>query len=110
VCFSAKKKEAEMKTRKEEYIQRMTRDLKEWSATIDEYEADASRMEVVFQEDFARTIRDLREKRDLLASRLREMEGPTGDAWIALRTGVKKAAHDLAEVFAHAGEVMKKAS
>jgi hypothetical protein len=99
-----------MKTRKEEYIDRMTRDLKEWSATIDEYEADASRMEVVFQEEFARTIRDMKEKRDLLANRLREMEGSAGEAWITLRAGVKKAAHDLAEVFAHAGEVMKKAS
>ncbi len=99
-----------MKTRKQEYINRMARELREWSATIDEYEADASRMGVGFQEEFARTVRDLKEKRDLLASRLRELEGETGDAWISLQTGVKKAMHDLTEAFAQAGAVMKKAS
>ncbi len=99
-----------MKTKKDEYIQRMTKDLKEWSATIDEYEADASRMEFGYQEEFARTIQDMKEKRDLLINRLREVEGPTGEAWIGLRTDVKKAAHDLAQTFVHAREVMKKAA
>ncbi len=99
-----------MKTRKEEYVQRMKKDLKEWSATIDEYEADASRMQVVFQEEFARTIRDMKEKRDLLADSLREVEGSIAEAWIGLRTGVKKAAQDLAQTFEHAREVMKKAA
>ena len=99
-----------MKTRKEEYVHRMKKDLKEWSATIEEYEADASRMEIGFQEEFARTIRDLKEKRDLVANRLRELEGSAGEAWIGLRTDVKKAAHDLTQTFAHASEVMKKAA
>ncbi len=99
-----------MKTGKEEYVQRMKKDLKEWSATIDEYEADASRMEVGFQEEFARTIGDMKEKRDLLLNRLREVEGSTNEAWIGLRTGVRKAAHDLAQTLEHAREVMKKAA
>jgi hypothetical protein len=99
-----------MKTTKEEYVDRMTGDLKEWSATIEEYEADASRMEAGFQEEFARTIGDLKEKRDLLASRLRELERATDDVWIAFKTGVEKAKHGLAEAFAHASEVMKSAT
>jgi hypothetical protein len=106
----APKKEAEMKTKKEEYVHKMKEDLKEWSATIDEYEVDASRMEVGFQEEFGRTIGDLKEKRDLLAGKLRELDRSTDDVWIAFKTGVEKAKHELAEAFAHAGEVMKQAT
>ncbi len=99
-----------MKTKKEEYIDRMTKDLKEWSATIDEFEAEASRFAVGLEDKVARTILDLKEKRDLLTGRLKELEGSSGDDWTALQTGVEKAKHDLGDAFNEARAIMKAAA
>ncbi len=99
-----------MKTKKEEYIDRMTKDLKEWSATIDEFEADATRLAVGLQEEFARTVHDLKEKRDLLTGRLQELEGSAGDVWTALQSDVEKAKHELRDAFDEARAIMKKAA
>jgi chromosome condensin MukBEF ATPase and DNA-binding subunit MukB len=99
-----------MKTKKEEYVDKMAKDLKEWSATIDEFEADSSRFAVEFQEEFATTIRDLKEKRDLLKGKLQELMGSAADDWMALQTGVEKAKHDLGGAFDEARDIMNKAA
>ncbi len=99
-----------MKTQKEEYIDRMAKDLKEWSATIDEFEAGASRFGVGLQEEFAATIRNLKEKRDLLSGRLKELEGSAGDVWMALQAGVEKAKYDLRDAFDSARDIVRRAA
>ncbi len=99
-----------MKTKKEEYIDRMAKDLKEWSATIDEFEADASRFAVELQEEFARTILVLKEKRDQVTGKLQELAESAGDVWMALQTGVEKAKHDLRDAFDEARAIVKKAA
>jgi hypothetical protein len=106
----AKEGGLKMKTEKEQYIDRMAKDLKEWSATIDEFEADATRSAVELQEEFARTVLDLKEKRDLLTGRLRELKASAGDVWVALQTGVEKAKHDLGKAFDEARAIMRKAA
>jgi hypothetical protein len=99
-----------MKTKKEDYIDRMAKDLKEWSATIDEFEANASRVVGELQQDFARTLLDLKEKRDGVNAKLQEMAGSAGDAWVELQTGVEKAKHDLRGAFDSARAIIKKAA
>jgi hypothetical protein len=97
-----------MKMNKEEYIDKMARDLEEWSLDIDEYKLRASRGPIDVQADYEQSIRNLQEKRDLLASKLRELRGFSGDAWTTLERGVETAKHELRDAFEAARYAVKK--
>jgi hypothetical protein len=99
-----------MTTNKEEYIDKMERDLREWSATIDEFESIASRASTEFLTDYEQSMRNLREKRDLLSTKLEELRGSDGDAWQALETGVETAKHELRDAFESARHTVEKAA
>lgn len=75
-------------TKKEEYINKMTSQLKEWSAKIDELESKAKR-EV--KHGYESTIRELREKSDTVSQKLHELRDSSGDAWETMKSGVESA-------------------
>jgi hypothetical protein len=97
-----------MTTNKEEYIDRMARDLREWSADIDEFERIASRASTDRLEDYEQSMRNLREKRDLLSSRLQDLRGSTSEAWTELEPGIETAKHELRDAFESARITVKK--
>ncbi len=96
-----------MRTQKEEYIERTEREIKDVSATIDEFEGRASRTPAGDKTDFLQGLRDLKEKRDLLSTRLREFRNATDDV---LKESVETAKHDLANAFATARDTFKHAA
>jgi hypothetical protein len=99
-----------MKMEKKEYIDRMVRDLKEWSATIEEYEDRVSRSSVGLQTEYEQRIRNLKEKRDLLSRRLQELrESASGDS-TDLEASVETAKHELKAAFDLARDTMIKAA
>jgi uncharacterized coiled-coil DUF342 family protein len=99
-----------MKMEKKAYIERMVRDLTEWSATIEEYEGRVSRSPVGLQTEYEQRIRNLKEKRDLLSSKLQELrESASGDS-TDLEASVETAKHGLKAAFDLARDTMKKAA
>jgi DNA repair ATPase RecN len=98
-----------MNTNREEYIARMSRDLREWSEDIEEYKIRASRGSIGLQADYDKSIRDLQEKRDLLTGKLRELRESTASA-DTLETDIKTAKRELKGAFEAARHVVKSAA
>ncbi len=99
-----------MKTKQEEYISKMTRDLRQWSKAIEAYKVRASRGPIKLQSDYDQSIRNLQEKRDLLSIKLQELRKSDGDAWTVLEPGVETAKHELRDAFEEARYAVKKAA
>lgn len=99
-----------MKTKKEEYVDRMTRDLKEWTEDISEFEIRVSRESVALQPEYAESIRNMKEKLDVVSVRLHDLRKSAGDVWTALRPGIESAKHELRDAFKSARAVAGKAA
>ncbi len=99
-----------MKMEVKAYIDRIVKDLKEWSATIEEYESRVSRSPVGLQTEYEQRIRNLREKRDMLSSKLQELRVSASVDTTALEASVETAKHELKAAFDSARDTMKKAA
>jgi len=99
-----------MKTKKEEYIDKMAEQLKGWSTKIDELEGKAAGAASDVKADYEARVRELKSRRDLLSNRLRELKGSGSDAWTALKTGVEAAMNDLKDTVAAARDKFRKAA
>ena len=84
-----------MKTKKEEYIDKTAKQLKEWSAKIDEMETRMARTSAEVKAGYETFIKDTKKKRDDLSHKLHELGETGGDAWDALKTGIEAASKDL---------------
>ncbi len=84
-----------MKTKKEEYIDKMAKQLKEWSSGIDELESRVTKTSSAVKAGYETLIKDTKKKRDALSHKLHELGETSGDAWDALKTGVEAASKDL---------------
>jgi|MudIll2142460700_1097286.scaffolds.fasta_scaffold04742_5 hypothetical protein len=100
-----------MKSKREEYIDKMAQQLKEWSATIDELEypdcRGLSRREGRLRGPHQGAER---EKREALSLKLDELREAGGIAWTALRSGVEIAWKDPRDAVSAASEKFKKAA
>jgi uncharacterized coiled-coil DUF342 family protein len=99
-----------MGTKKEEYIDKMTRQLKEWSSWIDEMESRAAGTAAGMKAGYEARIRELKEKRDALSLKLRELGSASGDAWSALKTGIDATRKDLKDAISAVRDKFKKAA
>ncbi len=99
-----------MGTKKEEYIDKMSQQLKEWSSWIDALESRAAGTAAGMKAGYEARIRDLKEKRDALSLKLRGLGSAGGDAWTTLKTGIEAAGKDLKEAISAARDKFKKAA
>jgi hypothetical protein len=83
-----------MKSR-EEYIDKLTAQLKEWSAKIDELESKARAAKADAKTGYEKQIKQLRDQRDAATKKLQELKGASTEAWDALKAGVDTAWADL---------------
>ena len=104
-----RKEERTMKSR-EEYIDTMTKQLKEWSARIDELESRIGTVRDDMKTTYEQRIRDMKEKRDQAVGKLQELRSASGDAWKTLTAGMDSAWDDLKITFKQAKEKLKKAA
>jgi outer membrane murein-binding lipoprotein Lpp len=98
-----------MKSR-EEYIDKLASQLKEWSAKIDELESKAGAAKADVKSGYENQIRQLKDKRDIATKRLQELKGASADAWDALKAGAEAAWADLNKSVTAAKEKFKKPS
>ncbi|HET7318693.1 MAG TPA: hypothetical protein VFK23_06120 [Nitrospirota bacterium] len=84
-----------MRTKKEEYIDKTAKQLKEWSTKIDELESRAAKASSEVKTGYKALMKDTKKKRDALSKELHKLGDAGGDAWDALKKGVEAASKDL---------------
>jgi predicted nucleic acid-binding Zn-ribbon protein len=104
------KEELIMKTKKEEYIDKMANELKEWSARIDELESRVGTAKADVKMAYENRIRELKEKRETLSRKLQEIRESSGEAWEAMTAGLETAWKDFKGALSAAREKFKKAA
>jgi len=87
-------KEKTMKT-KEEYIESLTSELKEWSAQIDLLTAKMEDAADDVKLKYAEELDALRAKQHEAAEKMKELEEASGDAWGAVKTTADKVWNDI---------------
>lgn len=98
-----------MKSR-EEYINKLAAQLKEWSAKVDELESKANVAKADVKTEYERQIRQMKDKRDTAMQKLQELKGASTDAWDTLKAGSEAAWGDLKNAVTAAKERFKKPS
>ena len=96
-----------MKNR-EEYIDKMTSQLKEWSRKIDELEFKARAAGTDARITYEKRIQDMKNKRQSVVMRLRELKGAGGEAWETMKVGVDAAWDEFKHAFTEAKDKFKK--
>lgn len=96
-----------MKSR-EEYINKLAAQLKEWSAKVDELESKANVAKADVKTEYERQIRQMKDKRDTAMQKLQELKGASTDAWDTLKAGSEAAWADLKNAVTAAKERFKK--
>jgi uncharacterized coiled-coil DUF342 family protein len=95
-----------MKNR-EEHIDKLATQLKEWSAKIDELESKARAAKADVKTSYENQIRQLKDKRDAAMQKLQELKGASTDAWETLKAGAETAWADLKNAVTAAKERFK---
>jgi len=96
-----------MKSR-EEYINKLATQLKEWSAKVDELESKAHVVKADVKIEYEKQIRQIKDKRDTAMQKLQELKGASTDAWDTLKAGAETAWTDLKNAVTAAKERFKK--
>ncbi len=96
-----------MKSR-EEYIDKLAAQLKEWSAKVDELESKARAAKADMKTEYENQIGQLKAKRDAATKKLQELKGASGEAWDTLKAGAETAWADLKKAVTAAKERFKK--
>ncbi len=81
--------------KREEYIDKLASQLKEWSAKIDEIESKAKATRTDMKTEYEKQINQLKDKRDAAKQKLQELKGSSSEAWDALKAGSEAAWTDL---------------
>ncbi|MGE5173309.1 MAG: hypothetical protein ACM3MD_05720 [Betaproteobacteria bacterium] len=99
-----------MRTKREEYIDKISQQLKEWSSWIDELESRVAGTSAGMKAKYEARIRELKEKRDALSLKLRELGATSGEAWNTVKTSIEEAKKDLKEAISAVRDKFKKAA
>jgi len=81
--------------KKEEYIQKLDAQLREWSAKIDELNAKAEKAKGDIKTEYTKQLEALEALRESALKKLAEITEASEQAWEELRTGAEKAWHEL---------------
>jgi chromosome segregation ATPase len=83
-----------MKT-KDQYIESLASELKEWSAQIDLMAAKAENATADAKLNYAREIEELRAKQREASAKMKELEEASGDAWETVKETADNVWDDL---------------
>ncbi len=93
--------------KREEYIDKLAAQLKEWSAKIDELEARARSAKVDMKTEYEKQIGQLKEKRDEATKKFQELKGSSAQAWDTLKSGAESAWTEMKNAITTAKEKFK---
>jgi uncharacterized coiled-coil DUF342 family protein len=95
-----------MKNR-EEHIDKLAAQLKEWSAKIDELESVARVAKADVKAGYENQIKQLKEKQADSMKKLQELKGASAEAWEILKAGAETSWADLKKAVTAATEKFK---
>ena len=96
-----------MKNR-EEYIDKLAAQLKEWSAKIDELEVKARAAKEDAKHGYENQVSELKKKREIATRKLQELKSTSSEAWDVVKAGAETAWADLMKAVNEAKEKFKK--
>ncbi len=96
-----------MKNR-EEYIDKLAAQLKEWSAKIDELEVKAHTAKEDVKTKYSEQIKELKEQRDAAVHKLQELKETSSEAWDIMKAGAETAWSDLKKAINEAKQKFQK--
>ncbi|UOA07763.1 hypothetical protein [Methylobacter sp. S3L5C] len=85
-----------MKT-KDEYIENLASDLKEWSAQIDVLAAKTEKASADAKLKYTEELNDLRAKQDAATEKMKELKEAGGDSWDTVKETADKVWNDLSK-------------
>lgn len=94
--------------KRDEYIDKLAAQLKEWSAKIDELQSAARMAKDDVKAGYENQIKQLKDKRDTASQKLQELKGASTDAWGTLKAGAESAWADLKSAVTAAKDKFKK--
>jgi hypothetical protein len=95
-----------MKSR-EEYIDQLAAQLKEWSSKIDELESKALVAKADAKTSYENQIRHLKDKQAASMQKLQELKNASGEAWDILKAGAETSWAELKKAVSAATEKFK---
>ncbi|MGD0961521.1 MAG: coiled coil domain-containing protein [Methylomonas sp.] len=95
-----------MKT-KEQYIESLSAELKEWSAEIDALNAKAETAAADVKSKCNAEVESLRAKELAAAEKIKELQAASGDAWDSVKETAEHVWHDLRTGMANVGSHFK---
>ncbi len=93
--------------KREEYIDKLAAQLKEWSVKIDELEARARSARADMETEYEKQIGQLKEKRDEATKKFQELKGSSAEAWDTLKSGAESAWAEMKNAITTAKEKFK---
>ncbi len=97
----------ERMVRKEEFIERMDKQLKEWGAQIDLLKVKAGKEAAEIKIAIDKDVVVLNKMMKDAQKKLQGISGKSGEAWKSLSQGLNKAGADLKEAMRQAAEKLK---
>jgi hypothetical protein len=80
---------------KEAYREKLEAQMREWSAKIDLLKARADQVEAEAKIEYRNRIEDIRQRKEALQGKLKELQNASDAAWKDIKEGTEKAAADL---------------
>ena len=94
--------------KREEYIDKLAAQLKEWSAKVDELESKANAAKADMKTEYEKQIKQMKDKRDTAMQKLQELKGASNEAWDTLKAGSEVAWTELKNAVTAAKDKFKK--
>lgn len=97
----------ERMVKKEEFIEKMDKQLKEWGAQIDLLKVKAGKGSAEIKTEIDKEVATLNKMMKDAQKKLQEISGKSGEAWKSLSQGINKAGADLKDAMRQAAEKFK---
>jgi uncharacterized coiled-coil DUF342 family protein len=94
--------------KREEYIDKLAAQLKEWSVKVDELESKARAATTDAKTEYEKQIKQLKDKRDNATQKLQELKGSSAEAWDTLKAGSESAWAEFKNAVTAAKDKFKK--
>lgn len=93
-----------METEKNSYLKRLSVSLMEWDRKIDEFMKEGNKAATMMEEDFNRTAKELKSKKQEIEVKINEFRNASGESWKELKKGAEIAMEEFSEAFTKAKE------
>lgn len=104
----ASQTEEKTRTKREKYIKKLTKQLKEWDRELEDLEQKSSKRLTELQKNLDRQLENLKTKRNELRGKMNRLEGVSGQAFKDIKADTQKLWDSLKKGFKTIRKELKK--